>query len=170
MALYAVAIWAGVVACVFDKIKRERKRREGSQIGKVPAIRTRPRRHFKCRAPCRKLRMGAKPSSPMLSEQVSLGRTGLPKAMHHHFRLPLRFLLSRDLQWKRAPGWTLHPCLSGRAGPPPSSRQHLPQGPTSFPLQLAASPGPELHLLTTFPHHGHLEPMSNRLVMEREFC
>ena len=37
----------------------------------------------------------------MISEQVSLGRSGMPKAMHHHFRLPLHFILARDLQWKR---------------------------------------------------------------------
>ena len=67
---------------------------------------------------------GAMEVDRMLSEQFSLGRTGLPKAMYHHFRLPLHFLLSRDLQWKRT--W-LDSVLASRARQ--ARRLHLDDGP-----------------------------------------
>ena len=57
-------------------------------------------------------RRGAHEVDRMICEQYSEGREALPREMAHHFRLPRRFLLSRDIAWKRT--W-LDSILAARA-------------------------------------------------------
>jgi hypothetical protein len=57
-------------------------------------------------------RRGQTEVNRMICEQYAEGRAGLPREMAYHFRLPRRFLLSRDIAWKRT--W-LDSVLAARA-------------------------------------------------------
>jgi hypothetical protein len=57
-------------------------------------------------------RRGQTEVNRMICEQHAEGRAGLPREMACHFRLPRRFLLSRDIAWKRT--W-LDSVLAARA-------------------------------------------------------
>ena len=57
-------------------------------------------------------RRGQTEVNRMICEQYADGRAGLPREMAYHFRLPRRFLLSRDIAWKRT--W-LDSVLAARA-------------------------------------------------------